>query len=260
MISTTNERREKIRDLLRIRPFLSISDLEAEFPEVSGMTLRRDISYFESTGEAIKVRGGARSTRFITNATDDSITARMNENVDSKDKIARCAADFLETGRSIFIDSGSTLQRIVPYVPNDRFTFTTTNPAVALELCNIGLPIVNIVGGRLDRDYQTVYGPQAMHFLAEMNIDTAFLSPSGLSAKSGCTGGNSSECEFKRAVIAKAQQVILLMDSSKIGKSLPYTFCPLEKINIIITDGEMPEDIRQIADANGIEIIDVTKS
>ena len=61
-----NERRERIRALLTEKPFISIKELQSLFPDVSGMTLRRDIEYFESQGEAIKVRGGARSTKFIT--------------------------------------------------------------------------------------------------------------------------------------------------------------------------------------------------
>lgn len=252
-----NERRERIRALLTEKPFISIKELQSLFPDVSGMTLRRDIEYFESQGEAIKVRGGARSTKFITTSTDDAITTRMNENVASKEKIARRAAEFLETGRSIFIDSGSTLQRIVPYVPNERFTFTTTNPMAALDLCKIGLPIVNIVGGKLDRDYQTVTGMHAMRFLSDINIDIAFLSPSGLSLKSGFTGGNYSECELKRVVVEKSRLVVLLLDASKIDKSLPYTFCHLDQVHIIITDAPLPEEIRREAQRLGVRVIDV---
>jgi len=252
-----NERRERIRALLTEKPFISIKELQSLFPDVSGMTLRRDIEYFESQGEAIKVRGGARSTKFITTSTDDAITTRMNENVASKEKIARRAADFLETGRSIFIDSGSTLQRIVPYVPNERFTFTTTNPMAALDLCKIGLPVVNIVGGKLDRDYQTVTGMHAMRFLSDINIDIAFLSPSGLSLKSGFTGGNYSECELKRVVVEKARLVVLLLDASKIDKSLPYTFCHLDQVHIIITDAPLPDEIRREAQRLGVQVIDV---
>ncbi len=252
-----NERRERIRDLLGTKPFVSIKELESMFPQVSGMTLRRDIEYFEEQGEAIKVRGGARSTKFITTSTDDTITTRMNENVESKEKIARRAASLLETGRSIFIDSGSTLQRIVPYVPNERFTFTTTNPMAALELCKIGLPIVNIVGGKLDRDYQTVTGMHAMHFLSDINIDIAFLSPSGLSVKSGFTGGNYSECELKRVVVEKARLVVILLDGSKFDKSLPYTFCHMEQVHVIITDAPLPAEMMQIAAERGIRVINV---
>lgn len=252
-----NERRERIRALLTEKPFISIKELQSLFPDVSGMTLRRDIEYFETQGEAIKVRGGARSMKFITTSTDDAITTRMNENVASKEKIARRAAGFLETGRSIFIDSGSTLQRIVPYVPNERFTFTTTNPMAALDLCKIGLPIVNIVGGKLDRDYQTVTGMHAMRFLSDINIDIAFLSPSGLSLKSGFTGGNYSECELKRVVVEKSRLVVLLLDASKIDKSLPYTFCHLDQVHIIITDAPLPEEICKEAERLGVRVIDV---
>lgn len=252
-----NERRERIRALLTEKPFVSIKELQAMFPDVSGMTIRRDIEFFESQKEAIKVRGGARSMRFITTSTDDAITTRMHENVTSKEKIARRATEFLETGRSIFIDSGSTLQRIVPYVPNERFTFTTTNPMAALELCKIGLPAVNIVGGKLDRDYQTVTGMHAMRFLADINIDIAFLSPSGLSLKSGFTGGNYSECELKRVVVEKARLVVLLLDASKLDKSLPYTFCHLEQVHILITDAPLPTDLARETARLGVRVIDV---
>ncbi len=254
-----NERREQIRALLLTKPFISIKELEEMFPDVSGMTLRRDIEYFEREHEAIKVRGGARSMKFITSPTDDSITTRMNENVHSKDSIASRAAAYLETGRSIFIDSGSTLQRIVPYVPNERFTFTTTDPVSALELCKIGLPLVNIVGGKLDRDNQTITGLQATRFLADINIDIALLSPSGLSARSGFTVGNYSECELKRIVVDKARLVVILMDASKIDKSLPYTFCSFDRVDIIITDGPLPPELDAMAKAHAVQVIDVSR-
>ena len=64
MSKVYNERREQIRALLQSKPFISIKELEELFPDVSGMTLRRDIEYFEREHEAIKVRGGARSMRF----------------------------------------------------------------------------------------------------------------------------------------------------------------------------------------------------
>ena len=229
------------------------------FPDVSGMTLRRDIEYFEKEHEAIKVRGGARSMKYITSQTDGSISARMQENVHSKNSIAQRAADFLETGRSIFIDSGSTLQHIVQYVPNERFTFTTTDPVSALELCKIGLPIVNIVGGRLDRDNQTITGLQATRFLADMNIDIAFLSPSGLSARSGFTVGNYSECELKRIVVEKARLVVILMDASKVDKSLPYTFATFDNADVLITSNPLSDELSDLAAAKNVKVIDVSR-
>ncbi len=254
-----NERREQIRALLQVKPFISIKELEELFPDVSGMTLRRDIEYFEQQHEAIKVRGGARSMKFINPLSDGSIATRMQENVHSKQSIAQKASELLETGRSIFIDSGSTLQHIVQYVPNERFTFTTTDPAVALELCKIGLPIVNIVGGRLDHDNQTITGLQATRFLADINIDIAFLSPSGLSERSGFTVGNYSECELKRIAAEKARVVVILMDASKVDKSLPYTFATFDNVDVLITNAALPPELQALAEEKSVRIIDVSK-
>jgi len=247
-------RREKIRRILQSKAYVSLAELCSAFPDVSEMTLRRDIAYFEEKGDAIKVRGGVRSTKFITASTDDTMTERMRENVLAKEKIARAAAGYLETGRSIFMDSGSTLQQMVRFVQNERYNFTTTNPAAALELAAIGLPIVNITGGRLDRDYQAVSGLQAMRFVSDINIDIAMLSPSGLSGRSGFTGGNYAECELKRAVVEKADKVIMLMDSSKIGRSLPYTFCSLERVSVLICDEPLPDDLAKEAHRCGVTV------
>lgn len=259
MSKVYNERREQIRALLQTKPFISIKELEELFPDVSGMTLRRDIEYFEREHEAIKVRGGARSMRFITTQTDGTIASRKQENVHSKDTIAQKAASFLETGRSIFLDSGSTLQHIIQYVPNERFTFYHNRSRVALELCKVGLPLVNIVGGNdLTHDNQTITGLQATRFLADINIDIAFLSPSGLSSRSGFTVGNYSECELKRIVVEKARLVVMLMDSSKIDKSLPYTFANFSDIDILITNTSLPDDLAKMAAEKNVNVIDVT--
>lgn len=252
-----NKRQAHILEVLHSRPFVSIKELENMHPEVSGMTIRRDIDYFQSIGEVIKVRGGARSTKYITTAFDDSMSARLEENVDAKIRIAKKAAERLEAGRSIFLDSGSTIQQIIPFVPNERLSLVTTNPFIALEISRIGLPAISIAGGRLDRDYQSVTGTQAMRFIADINIDVAFLSPSGFSLKSGFTGGNCAECELKKAVVEKADTVVMLMDVSKLGKSLPYTFSTLENVNVLIVDAPLPEELNKAAWENGVRVITV---
>lgn len=253
----THERRQWIAARLKVASFLSFEQMKEKFPDVSEMTLRRDIEFLEKSGEAIKVRGGARSTRLVTDETDDPYRERAGENTEQKIRIARKAAEMLEVGRSIFIDSGTTAQSMVQFVPNERFVFTTTSPLAALDLCRIGLPVVNLVGGKLDRDYQSVSGMQAMKFLADVNIDTAVLCPSGFSAESGFTGGNFNECEMKRTIIEKAHRVIMLMDSTKAGKSLPYTFCKLSDIDALVTDDNLPDFVEALCVDSGVEIIKV---
>ena len=80
-----NTRREIIQNMLSEQPFVSLKELSARFPELSSMTLRRDIEYFESLGECIKVRGGARSMKFITTSMEDTFSLRIDENIEAKD-------------------------------------------------------------------------------------------------------------------------------------------------------------------------------
>ena len=219
------------------------------------MTLRRDIEYFEAQGECIKVRGGARSMKFITTSLEDSFNLRLHANSAAKAAIAARAAEMIEPGRSIFLDSGTTILKLVNAIHDERLTITTSGPNVALELLKKNMPIVNIVGGMINRDNISVSGTQAIRYMEDINIDIAFLTPSGLTAENGFTCGNYSECEFKQLIIKKARRVVLLMDSSKIDKSLPYTFANIGDVDAVITNRDLPPALSAEAQEKGTEII-----
>lgn len=255
----TEERREKIRVLLSEKPFVSLAELCEMFPSVSDMTIRRDIEYFEKIGAAIKVRGGARSVKFIGDTTEESIASRMNSRVEEKTKIAKAASVYLEPGRSIFVDSGSTVGKLSRFLPSERLTFTTTSPSIALELSKSGVHVVNIVGGRVDRDSFSVSGMYAMKFISDMNIDVAFLCPSGLSLSGSFTCGNYSECELKSTVAGKARLVVMLMDRTKTDKILPFTFCSMSEVDVLVTDAPLPAELMELAVAGNTKVIDVSK-
>ncbi len=250
-----SSRRAVIKEMLTEKPFISLKELESSFPNVSSMTLRRDIEYFEQQGDAIKVRGGARSMKFITTSMEDSFHHRLGENINAKEKIARRAIELIETGRSLFLDSGTTVLKLATLLPDERHTITTTGPNIALELIKKNQPIVNLVGGMINRDNISISGSQAMKFLADINIDIAFIVPAGLSVKDGFTCGNYSDCDLKRMVVGKARKVVILMDTSKIGRSLPFTFCQLENVHTIVADTPLPDELASAAEAAGVEVI-----
>ena len=249
------ERRQIIKDLLESKAFVSLDEMKALFSDVSEMTLRRDIEYFESQGIAIKVRGGCRSVGFISQNGSQNCDGKPVFNLSAKRAISKAAAAYLETGRSIFIDSGTTMRTFTEFIPDKRYAFTTTDPRVALELCRSGMSTVNIVGGRLEGENLTVTGLQATRFLEDVNIDIAILTPTGFSLEDGFTVGSFNECELKRIVARKARVVIMLMDSMKCNRSLPYTFCNVEDTDVIITDASISEELRHSLTVRGGELI-----
>ena len=82
------ERRQKIHEILQTKPFVSLKELSEIFPDVTSMTLRRDIEFFEHQGELIKVRNGARSMKFIMATADENYNRREKENEAAKRAIA----------------------------------------------------------------------------------------------------------------------------------------------------------------------------
>ena len=252
-----SNRRRLLKEYFQTKPFIKLTELEALFPRVSSMTLRRDIEYFEKAGDVIKVRGGARSMKFIKTSLEDPFETRENENPYIKEIICKKAAEYMEQGRSIFLDSGTTMLKFAEHIKDERLTITTTAPNVAIKLLRHSNIIVNIVGGMVNRDNISVAGTQAMEFLGLINIDTAFIVPSGFSVEHGFTSGNYSECEIKQLIVKKAAKKILLLDNGKIGKNLPYTFAGLKDIDVLISNDYLPYEILRSVEEYGVKIVHV---
>lgn len=233
-------RRQKIRELLQTKPFISLKELMELFPEVTSMTLRRDIEYFEQQGELIRVRNGARSMKFITATADEKYTRREKENEEIKRTLALAAKAYLEKGKCFFFDSGSTVMQLASVMDDELLTIVTPGPNISMKLIEKKKPIVNLIGGILNRDSLSVTGDLSIEALRGFSIDTAFIVPSGYSSAEGFTCGNYSECELKRYVVQNARRVVLMMDSSKYEKRYPYAFCTLDDIDVFITDCDSP--------------------
>lgn len=242
-------------DLLNTKGEVYLKDLEELFPDCSSMTLRRDLKYFEENGYVKRTRGGAVALSMLSMTAEDVYSRRALENTAAKSLIARKALSYIEGGRSFYLDSGTTLMLFAKEIPDDYFSILTSGPNIALELIKKSKPNVMMIGGQLNRNTISVSGANATSFLSGVNIDTAFMAASGFSLQNGFTSGTYSECELKQEVLKRASSVIMLMDSTKIGKSLPYTFGSLRDIDVLVADDNMPEDLKTAAAENGVTVI-----
>ena len=249
------QRREIIREIFNSQPFTSFKELEARFPELSSMTIRRDVDYFQNKGEVVKVRGGARSVKFMMTSMDDTFDKRRSDNIMAKRKIAAVAANFISSGKKMFFDAGTTVMALASTIPEKRLNITTNCPHVAFELLKHQDVVINIIGGTLNRTDLSLSGTQSNKYIDSCSFDVSFIAPTGFSEFNGFTTGNWSECDVKRHVVKKSEKVIVLLDSSKFNKSMPYTFAKLEDVSIIICDSRPPERIMELASESGVEVI-----
>ena len=247
-------RREVIKGYIQDKGDVQLRELEAMFPEISSMTLRRDMAYLEGKGIIIRTRGGAISMTRLSGLGEDIYSLRAKENIDAKMKVAKKAVELIETGRSIYIDSGTTMMCLAKVIPDENLSILTSGPNIAMEIIKNPKPSITIIGGQLSRNNLSISGLYSLEFLKNINIDIAFMATSGFSLESGFTSGNFGEAELKKNIIRKARKTILLMASDKIDRNMPFTFANLKNIDVLVCDIEIPEAIARAAMANQVEV------
>jgi len=99
-------------------------------------------------------------------------------------------------------------------------------------------------------------GPGAMNLLDAVNIDLAFMAASGFSVERGFTVANLYESQLKRKVVEQAQEVFVLVDSSKINKNLPFTYATLNDIDALVCEKPLPPEIAEWVKKANVRIYD----
>jgi DeoR/GlpR family transcriptional regulator of sugar metabolism len=252
-----NDRQHQILQLIEQKGEIQLQQLKEIFPEVSTMTLRRDLISLENEGYLIRTYGGAVSAKKLYAATgeEDAYSRRAAENVEAKSRIAEKAVSLVEKGRSIYFDAGSTLMCLTKILPDDNFSIVTSGTNIALELVKkLNTSVVGL-GGTLNRNTLSMSGPNAISFLDTINIDIAFMSASGFSVDSGYTVSNIYEGELKRKVVKKAKKVIMLMDTSKINKNMVFTYAKLEDIDIWVCEKQLPKEVEAEAKKFNVQVL-----
>lgn len=248
-------RRDSIQQYVNENGEIQFKELESRFPDVSAMTIRRDLAYLEEKGALQRTWGGVKAVTNPEAKSENIFSKRMTENVQAKKTIAQKALAYMETGRSILIDSGTTTLFLARMLPNQNFSIVTTAPNIALEIVKNTSPTVTLVGGQVSRNNITVSGANSVNFIKNINIDIAFIAASGYSKKNGFTIGNFDEAELKKAIIKKAGKIIMLIDSSKMDRNMPYTFASLKDVDILVSDIRPADDVIRLAEKHGVLIL-----
>ena len=250
-----NERIAKVRDYIQSLGEVSVAELQRLYEGYSSMTIWRDLKLLEEQGHIRRVHGGVISMQAGMLQTEGVYSKRARENIQEKNAIARAALRFILPGHAVYLDAGSTLMSVANQIGGERYTIVTSGANIAIELSQRHTCDVLLTGGQISENTLSCSGSQAESFLACINIDVALMGTSGYSPRGGFTSGSQSESLLKRTVISKAAKVVMLMDSSKFGRSLPFTFASLADIDAIVCDAPLPEDVLSEAARQHVECI-----
>lgn len=240
-----NIRQEKMKSYIEKKNVVTIRELQALYPEVSLMTIHRDLDALEKAGVVVKFRGGAKAVR---HSGDLAFAERMNSNNAEKALIAQKALSLIQPHTSVFMDASTTNLALARMLPDININIFTTGPNIAIELCRLQNPTVTLCCGTLNRKNLAVSGQNTLEMLNKINIDLAFIGVSGCSVDTGFTCGTENDMLVKRLVISKARTSVLMCDKDKLRCLMPYTFAQFEDVDYLISDEQMPEVFVQAAE------------
>jgi len=243
-------RQEQMREYIEQKNVVTIKELQALFPDVSLMTIHRDLDALEAQGIVVKFRGGARSVRY---SSDPEFNVRMRDNNMGKIQIARKALDLIQPHTAIFLDASTTNLALAKILPDIHLNIITTGPSIALELCRLHNPVVTLCCGTINRKNLALSGQNTLEMLDKINIDLAFIGVSGCSADAGFTCGTEGDMLVKRKVIQKSRTSVVMCSKEKFSCLMPYTFAELSEVDYLITESGLPEQFRSAAESAGLK-------
>jgi len=253
----TEERRQQILARVNASPegAIQVSEL-AEALGVSGMTIRRDLEELEHKGLLKRVHGGAISCLEGLGLTWIPFAARRREYSQEKQQIGWLAAQLVQDGEKIILDSGTTTLQIARRLAEKRELCLVTNSLPISEVAaRFPHARVILLGGELRTDELCSVGSVAAQQVAQYSVDKAFIGASGFSIERGATDSLLPEVEVKQAMMRAARQAILVVDSSKWNIERFIRIAELGAFHTVITDDHLPPEGLRALQMHQVEVL-----
>jgi len=243
------ERKMKILEFIEEHRKATVIELCQQF-KVSSATIRNDLRDLETAGLLIRTHGGA-MVKTKTGLEPD-MSLRKVQNLEEKRRIAEAALRLVEDGDTIILDTGTTTYELARLLGEKRdLTVVTNDLPIALLLEEFESVRVVLVGGMVRKKFHCTVASSfsGMNALSDLTVDKAFMAANGFSLEKGASTPDINHSETKKLMISIAAQVILLFDSSKMGRNSFAIFAPLNKIDAIVTDSLHEHERRQMEES-----------
>ena len=228
----------------------SVKDFSALL-DVTIMTIRRDLIELAGQGKIFFVNGVA-----VLNNKDNiktySLDIEKTSHIEEKIKIGQAAASLIKPRDVIFLDSGTTVNFILKYIPDDFPLTIITNCLSHIDYIKSRENWTLIVpGGTIQRNSYTLVSNH-YDFISSVRINKAFISTTGVDLKLGVTCPFIYETELKKIVIKSSIETILVVDSSKFDNLSVAYFADISDFTSIITDSSISTKYISYAEENKI--------
>lgn len=248
------KRQQQILEQLHRDGAVEISQLCKAF-DVTEMTIRRDLDALTQTNKVIRTYGGAMLAN-QDSISELSIDKRLQSNRDAKNAIARKALEYVQSGKIIYLDSGTTCLYVARLAPRDLQNVVVTNGLnIAQELLMRPYSSVLLTGGDVRANTNACRGALAEEMMKRFRIDTAFLGTNNVGEDGFLYIGNAAESGIKKTVISVSAEIFVLADSSKLNSYNLLSYAHLSEISHLVTDDGIDASTLKRYRKMGVDII-----
>lgn len=239
------ERKAKIIEILQLKKKVVVPEM-CDYFGVSASTIRNDLKELEDSGLIKRTHGGAilaSKTNFEPAPVEKKI--RMQQ---EKKAIAIQAAEMVEDGDTIAIDTGTTTMEFAKHITDKKnITVILNDILIAKYLEEHSTFNLILLGGPIRRNFHYTHSTINKNFLERINVDKFFMTCNGLSLSKGVTTPDIHLADLKRDIVSIASETILLCDSSKIGQVNFAQIIQVAELHSLVTDkGIEEEDVEKI--------------
>jgi len=249
------ERHRVILSAVQSRPMASVGEL-VEMTGTSEATIRRDIAALHVQGRLRRVRGGAEAVNPPVHAGLVGRPFSVNEgiNLPLKRAIARAAVGLCQDGEAIIINGGTTTYQMVHALAARRMQVFTNSFPIAQHLLAHSKNTVLVPGGTIYREQNIILSPFDNDVSRNFYARRMFMGAQGV-ASQGIMEADPMLIQAEQKLINQADELVVLVDSSKFDKRSSLILCRLDKVSTIITDKGVREEHRALVEAAGVKLI-----
>lgn len=247
------KRIEKISELLEKNGTVEVSALSEMF-DVTGKTIREDLSFLEEMSIAVRVHGGA-----IRNDKPGNLLPLMMRKkgyLKEKERISVAANELIEENDVLFLDAGTTTQQLAKIL-DKHITVITNDPIIIIELKDRNYINLYATGGyvKCSLNSPVFIGNDAVNMIKNYNVNKYIMGVSSINFEKGLMLYSTDEIDVKKAMIEVSDEIICLADYSKFHTTGLVSFAQLDIIDYLITDSSIPEQDIQTLKNLGIQVI-----
>jgi DeoR family ulaG and ulaABCDEF operon transcriptional repressor len=248
------DRERTILSMLEKRGFVSFRELDRRLT-ASPATVRRDLDRLEMAGRIVRVHGGAKMPDAATGSLQGvPFHENIKKNAPAKAAIGKAAARLCVPGESIIIDGGSTTLQMCPHLDGLHLEVATNSLHIVSALLPQSSTRIYMPAGAVYREQNIVLSPfdddGTSHYSAsKLFIGAASVGPLGLMQTDLIL------LQAERRLMARARQVVLLVDSGKFRSPMGEAVCPLGEVATVITDDRITSAHAKLVERSGAKLI-----